>query len=705
MRQGMRLTTVTGLLVASGLLTPSFHLQADDLFHSSPDVPQVLTATRLRQPSTEVPGSVTVIDRELIRASGARTIPELLRLVPGMKVGYRNGNQVNVNYHGTSITEARRMQVLVDGRSVYRPGLASVDWADIPVALEDIERIEVFRGPNTVTYGANALQAVVNILTRNPQDSLGTRTKATIGERGVREFYGSHGFNQGNASVRLSVGSRQFDGFDERADGSPYHNGSRAEYFNISALHSLADEQTLEWQLGAKQGENERPLEDFGLTDPDVEAEDYFALLRWKAQLTDQHALQVQGYLQQQNRHQDWRTTVPIPLFDPSLGKLYQINPDLANAAVKNPLVTGSNATENALLTAYRSTVLANCTFAPSAVCNQSTGTTQARTHERRGDIELQDTWKPSEDWSLVSGIGLRQDRAESQTFLGGTVTNDSWRLFSNAEWRFAPNWLLNLGGMHEHDDLSGSSFSPRIALNWLLHPDQSLRAVYSEAVRRPDMFEQKAEWSYQGRGMSPLIAGSSTATYYQVARAQGSLNPEHIHASELGWNAFWSPWQLSTDLRLFYEELHQQISEPLRLDDFNPSNDSQSRFHGAEGQLDWQASTEDRLRLTYAYIDNSASNKIDRRLTARHSGSAGWMRDWQNNWHSSVFYYAADQLNEYAFARTDWRVAKRFNLAQGQRLELALMWQFRLDDEPLTWSENHYESRSQWLLSAELDF
>lgn len=75
---------------------------------------------------------MTVLDSELIRASGARDIPELLRLVPGMMVGYNAGNQPTVNYHGSNVNDARRMQVLIDGRSVYRAGLATVDWSDIP---------------------------------------------------------------------------------------------------------------------------------------------------------------------------------------------------------------------------------------------------------------------------------------------------------------------------------------------------------------------------------------------------------------------------------------------------------------------------------------------------------------------------------------------------------------------------------------------
>ena len=137
---------------------------ADDLFLDSEPLPQVLTATRLKQSPAAVPGSMTVIDSALIHATGARDISELLRLVPGMMVGNISGNQAAVNYHGTNATEARRMQVLIDGRSVYRAGLATVDWSDIPVAMEDIERIEVFRGPNTaVSYTHLTLPTIYSV--------------------------------------------------------------------------------------------------------------------------------------------------------------------------------------------------------------------------------------------------------------------------------------------------------------------------------------------------------------------------------------------------------------------------------------------------------------------------------------------------------------------------------------------------------------
>ena len=124
---------------------------ADDLFVSDLALPEVLTATHLYQAPAAVPG--------------ARNITDVLRLVPGMLVVPDSNNLTTVNYHGTSAGQARRLQVLIDGRSVYRAGFAKVGWADLPVAIEDIQRIEVFRGPNTVSYGANALLGVINIIT------------------------------------------------------------------------------------------------------------------------------------------------------------------------------------------------------------------------------------------------------------------------------------------------------------------------------------------------------------------------------------------------------------------------------------------------------------------------------------------------------------------------------------------------------------
>jgi len=111
------------------------------------NLPIILSATRLAQPLNEVPIAMTVIDREMIDASGARTIPDLLRLVPGFQMGYFDGNSPVVTYHGLGSEQSRRVQVLIDGRSVYVPTLAAIQWSNLIIGIEEIERIEVIRGP------------------------------------------------------------------------------------------------------------------------------------------------------------------------------------------------------------------------------------------------------------------------------------------------------------------------------------------------------------------------------------------------------------------------------------------------------------------------------------------------------------------------------------------------------------------------------
>jgi iron complex outermembrane receptor protein len=152
---------LVGLCV--GASVPSEFAAAEERDRWSADGPDfVLTPSRLPQRLDESPNSVTVIDRAMIAASGARRLEEVLRLVPGFQVGYKYNNQPTVAYHGLSDEFARRVLVLVDGQRIFQYSGGGVDWNNLPVPLQDIERIEVVRGPSAAAYGSNALTAVIN---------------------------------------------------------------------------------------------------------------------------------------------------------------------------------------------------------------------------------------------------------------------------------------------------------------------------------------------------------------------------------------------------------------------------------------------------------------------------------------------------------------------------------------------------------------
>jgi iron complex outermembrane receptor protein len=695
---------VLALLFSSPLL-------ADDLFLDSEPLPQVLTATRLKQSPAAVPGSMTVIDSELINASGARDISELLRLVPGMMVGNINGNQAAVNYHGTNASEARRLQVLIDGRSVYRAGLATVDWSDIPVALEDIERIEVFRGPNTVSYGANALMAVVNILTRNPADSHGTRMKVTRGQRGIDDFYASQGVGWDGGDLRLSLSGQQDNGFDSDRNGTDYRDSRRLNRFNLAVSQTLTENQSIDWQLNAKEGSNQRPYTYrpvfSGITatgnNSDVVAKDYAGSLRWNLDINPDHSLYIQGSAQHWDRQQTWRACDAEVSFSPQLTELWQLNPNYTERLARNmerytgPGAPAGDPTQRALanqvLDQWRN-------GARQTLC----GDIDQSTRESRYDLELQDTLSLSDSLRLVSGMNYRYDRADSETYFNGILDDTTWRAFGQLEWRATEHWLLQGGAMFEDTQLIGSSLTPRVAVNYLINPRHGLRAVYSEAIRSPDMFENNVNWSYQVKNLRPSAYGQSSARYFVKTRGPGDLEQEHMRSRELGYNGYFAEAGLAVDVKLFYDEITGMISEPLRNNQYIASNSNSARFSGAETQLDWRISSADRLRLTYAYVDAEASNPQDAQQTARNSGSAGWLRTWGHGWNSALFYYGDDALNGYRFERVDTRIAKRIGLGKAS-LELAGVLQQRLDNQPTTFVDNNYDERRVLYFSAELAF
>jgi iron complex outermembrane receptor protein len=684
-------------------------LLADDLFLDNDPLPQVLTATRLKQSPAAVPGSMTVIDSELINASGARDISELLRLVPGMMVGNISGNQAAVNYHGTNASEARRMQVLIDGRSVYRAGLATVDWSDIPVAMEDIERIEVFRGPNTVSYGANALMAVVNIITRKPADSHGTRLKITRGQRGINDFYASQGMGWDSGDLRLSLSGQQDDGFDSDRTGADYRDNRRLNRFSLAVSQTLNENQSIDWQLNAKDGTNQRPYTYrpvfSGITaagnNSDVIAKDYAGSLRWNLDINPDHSLYIQGSAQHWDRQQTWRACDAEISFSPELTQLWQLNPNYTERLARNiarftgapPGTAAEQDLANQVLAQWRN-------GANKTLC----GDIDQSARESRYDLELQDTLSLSDTLRLVSGMNYRYDRADSETYFNGTLDDTTWRAFGQLEWRATEHWLLQGGAMFEDTQLTGSSLTPRVAVNYLINPRHGLRAVYSEAVRSPDMFENSVNWSYQVTNLQPSAYGQTSARYFVRTRGPGDLEQERMRSRELGYNGYFTDWGLTVDVKLFYDEINGMISEPLRNNQYIASNSNSSRFSGTETQLDWRVSSTDRLRLTYAYVDAEASNPLDAQQTARNSGSAGWLRNWGQGWNSALFYYGADALNGYRFERVDTRIAKRIGLGKAN-LELAGILQQRLDNQPTTFVDNNYDERRVLYFSAELEF
>ncbi len=205
-----RLVEYMGLCVFMLFSLPVYGQQGEDgedlemeMFFSPAET--VSSATKHAQPLEESPSSVTVLTREDIEASGARTLPEVLRLVPNMDVLMVKPMWYGLGVRGRTTEASDTMLLLVDGRDVTLEFFGFPLWSLYPYSMDDVERIEVIRGPGSALYGANALTGVVQIITREPGSGPRLSFSARGGEHGQLELHGRGTFKTGPLALAVSL--------------------------------------------------------------------------------------------------------------------------------------------------------------------------------------------------------------------------------------------------------------------------------------------------------------------------------------------------------------------------------------------------------------------------------------------------------------------------------------------------------------------
>jgi iron complex outermembrane receptor protein len=173
---------------------------------------EVSTVSRTESTVGKTPAAVYVLTNEMIRRSGARNIPEALRLVPGVQVARVDTATWAISIRGFNAVFANKLLVQIDGRAVYTPGTASVSWEREQVLLEDVERIEIIRGPGASVWGANAVNGVINIVTKSSTDT-----------RGIYAYAGGGSEHRSFNAVRTGgrVGDLNWRVYGMQADDGP----------------------------------------------------------------------------------------------------------------------------------------------------------------------------------------------------------------------------------------------------------------------------------------------------------------------------------------------------------------------------------------------------------------------------------------------------------------------------------------------------
>lgn len=190
------------LLVAPLPISTAAQNHADDLSNLSVEDlmnVEVTSVSKKEQKVSDTAAAIYVITQEDIRRSGANNIPDLLRMVPGLNVAQINANVWAISARGFDGEFSNRLLVMLDGRSVYIPTFSGTFWDVLNLPLENIERIEVIRGPGGATWGANAVDGVINIITKKASETRGGMVVAGGGSLdqgfGTAQYGGSAGRN------------------------------------------------------------------------------------------------------------------------------------------------------------------------------------------------------------------------------------------------------------------------------------------------------------------------------------------------------------------------------------------------------------------------------------------------------------------------------------------------------------------------------
>lgn len=229
----------------------------------------ITSAARHAQVGGDAAAAVFVLTREDIRRSGAVSIPELLRTVPGMQVARINNQSWVVTARGFSTRFANKLLVLVDGRSIYSHNFSGVIWEDQHVPLEEIERIEIVRGPGGALWGANAVNGIINIITRSADQlhglegtariasddrSTGLHYGGKLSELGHYRVYGEalerDSFERGVSPWKRVQAGGRFDGTNLRLQADVYDNPQSEQRAggSLSAFHVAGGGVSAAWQ-------------------------------------------------------------------------------------------------------------------------------------------------------------------------------------------------------------------------------------------------------------------------------------------------------------------------------------------------------------------------------------------------------------------------------------------------------------------------
>ena len=530
---------------------------------------EVTTASKEPEKIWKTPAAIFVLTQEDIRRSGATTIPEVLRLAPGVEVARINSNQWSVNIRGLGSGFSKSVLVLIDGRSVYTPLYAGVYWDVQNVLLEDVERIEVIRGPGGTIWGSNAVNGVINIITKNAKDTRGTFASTTGGnvdqnDSGVR--YGrAHGNNLNYRAYALGFGR------------APEFHTARGNYDA--------------WQLGQ-------------------------AGFRTDSQLTDRDTLTVQGDLYKGSVGQQ----VGIAYYSPPSQLTVNATQDVSGGNLLGRWRHQLTNTSDLEVQAYYDRTYR---LGPQLGETRNTFDIDLIHHfalQERHEViwGLAGRWSPGDFIQTVATLN----------FLPHHQSNNIYSAFVQDEIAILPNKLwLTVGSKFEHNIFTGWENEPSGRLLWTPTSHQTIWGAVTRAVRTPSRIDEDLQLTGLVQANPPVfvcICGnrqfmSETLLGYEAGyrKLVGSNFYVDVAAFHNKYN----------DLASYGDESVSIVTSPpppYTLLSFRPLNGIMGSSNGGEISPAWKLNHRVDLKATYSYVSLNFLDKPTHTKTSQVSSYEG---------------------------------------------------------------------------------
>jgi iron complex outermembrane receptor protein len=275
---------------------------------------EVTSVSRRKEQLNHAAASIYVITSDAIRRAGASTLPEALRLAPNLQIARLDASQYAISARGFNNAIGNKLLVLIDGRTVYAPFFSGVFWEQQDVMLQDVERIEVISGPGATLWGANAVNGVINIITRSAADTQGSLVALEAGDLDTHAAFRHGGALGENGHFRVYAKTMRLEN-TETAAGTSVADGWTRQQGGFRADWKLADQTfTLQGDVYEAEAEHRGFFGNFELTPISVSGANLLA--RWTRHLAGGSDLRVQAYYDRTKRDDAFLYRPEADIFD-----------------------------------------------------------------------------------------------------------------------------------------------------------------------------------------------------------------------------------------------------------------------------------------------------------------------------------------------------------------------------------------------------